>query len=274
MAYEMSVEKYLARIGYKGGLEPSAVNLAALQKAHLMSVPYENLDLYFHIETTLALPEVYDKIVNRHRGGYCFELNGLFGWLLRQLGYKTEEYFGRWLLGESIPVPQRRHRIINVAIGDKRYIADVGIGRKCPLTPLEFVCDMPQNREGVNYRIVKDPALFNVVQAEHADGYASMFSFDEAPQENVDFTYPHFYCSHYPQSPFLTKIMVFLNTANGRNSFSTSVDPQTGAVLPMLSVGQPGGGNDESFIYSAAQLSQCLKQYFGIEIDVPEKFHC
>ncbi|MBR4220184.1 MAG: arylamine N-acetyltransferase [Victivallales bacterium] len=77
----MKVDNYLKRINYEGELKRDAATLSGLQTAHLKAVPYENLDLYFRRDFTLAYGEIYDKIVNRHRGGYCFELNGIFAWL-------------------------------------------------------------------------------------------------------------------------------------------------------------------------------------------------
>ncbi|MBR4956609.1 MAG: arylamine N-acetyltransferase, partial [Lentisphaeria bacterium] len=97
----IDVDAYLKRIGYTGDKRPTITNLYALQKAHLTHVPYENLDLLYHHPGTLAIEDVYKKVVKNKRGGYCFELNGLFAELLRELGYSVTEYFGRWLLGES-----------------------------------------------------------------------------------------------------------------------------------------------------------------------------
>ena len=98
----MKVEDYLVRIGYRGGRGPNVANLAALVKAHRFAVPYETLDLWRGRHVTLATEEIYDKIVTRSRGGYCFELNGLFTWLLREFGYNVRECFGRWHFGEDM----------------------------------------------------------------------------------------------------------------------------------------------------------------------------
>ena len=111
----MDRDAYLGRIGYRGGREPNAVNLAALVRAHRLAVPYETLDLWRRRRTTLQLEEIYDKIVTRRRGGYCFELNGLFAWLLLELGYNVREYAGRWLLGQPpSSVPMRLHERMEV----------------------------------------------------------------------------------------------------------------------------------------------------------------
>ena len=263
----MKVDNYLKRINYEGDLKRDAATLAGLQTAHLKAVPYENLDLYFRRDFTLAYGEIYDKIVNRHRGGYCFELNGIFAWLLRMVGFKTEEYLGRWLKGEALEVPMRRHRVVKVFSDDGIFLADVGVGQRSPLTPLEFKYDVIQNREGVNYRIIKDERLFNVVQVETEDGFINFFSFDEAPQENIDYEYPHFYCTHCEESVFLHKLMVHIPTDCGRNSIASVVNPETGLVTPQLSIGKPDGTTEKRFIYSKKELSSVLDSCFGIPFE-------
>src|SRR5690606_20497919 len=87
------IHLYLQRIGYEGPLDRSAKTLAQLQYCHLHTVPYENLDILRGVPISLELEDLFDKIVVRRRGGYCFELNALFGWLLRELGYPVTDYF-------------------------------------------------------------------------------------------------------------------------------------------------------------------------------------
>ena len=265
---ELSVEKYLQRINYTGDTKPTKENLQKLQRAHLMSVPYENLDIYFKQAKSLAIEEIYDKIVLRHRGGYCFEINGLFGWLLRQLGYEVKEYFGRWLYLDALEKPARRHRILHVTFPDGDCIADAAVGQRAPLTPLAFQYDLEQEREGYKYRIVKDDALYNVVQREENGKYVNFFSFDLAPQLNIDFTYVHFFCTSHPSSVFTQKIMVHIPTENGRNSIGSVLDPQTGILTPCLNIGLPDGSTERHFLYGETELKNALKTYFGICLDI------
>ena len=263
---ELSVEKYLRRINYTGDRAPTKENLMRLQKAHLLSVPYENLDIYYGRPFTLAVEELYDKIVNRHRGGYCFEINGLFAWLLRQLGYEVEEYFGRWLYLDPLELPARRHRVIRVKFSDGDCIADAAVGQRAPLTSLEFEYGLVQPREGFNYRIMQDDALYNVVQREEAGKYVNFYSFDLAPQLNIDFTYAHYYCTHHPDSIFIKGIMVHIPTEKGRNSIKFALDPQTAAMKPLLSIGLEDGSSEKRFLYSDSELKEALSQYFGIDL--------
>jgi N-hydroxyarylamine O-acetyltransferase len=86
----MILQTYLTRIGYTGSLEPNPETLNALQEAHLSSIPYENLDI--HLGRTLPLGETraYEKLVLEQRGGWCFEMNTLFAWALRQIGFAVK----------------------------------------------------------------------------------------------------------------------------------------------------------------------------------------
>lgn len=82
----MDADAYLERIGYIGAREPMPDLIPQLHRAHLLAVPFENLDIPLGRPIALSVPAFYDKVVRRRRGGFCYELNGLFGWLLERLG--------------------------------------------------------------------------------------------------------------------------------------------------------------------------------------------
>ncbi len=262
------IEQYLKRISYTGGTEPTLENLAALQRAHLMSVPYEDLDIYYGRESSLTFDCVFDKIVTRHRGGYCFELNGLFAWLLRSLGYRVEEYFGRWHAGEVLAVPLRRHRVLKVFLPEGEFIPDVGIGRVIPTRPFKCELETPQQLDdGKTYRVVADPILGKVIQCEENGVFGNYYSFDEAPQQNLDFTYVHYYLANHPESFFRHRLMVHILTPCGRNSIVTTMDPETGEPVPELNVSQPDGTTEKTLLRTPKQIAKALSAHFGIAAD-------
>lgn len=124
----MDVDAYLRRIGYSGSLTPSVETLHSLHEAHLRTVPFENLDI--HLGRTIRLNEgrLFDKIVTRRRGGFCYELNGLFGALLRELGFTVA------LVAADVYDPERgtfgpagHHMAMWVEV-DGAWLADVGFG--------------------------------------------------------------------------------------------------------------------------------------------------
>ena len=126
------VEAYLARIGIDQAKEPSTAFLDELIHAHQCHVPFDNLDVSEKgLTPSLAVVDLFDKIVVRKRGGYCFELNALFGALLKALGFDVRPCMARVLL-RPIPYPLISHRANFVTIEGKTYLADVGFGGPMP----------------------------------------------------------------------------------------------------------------------------------------------
>ena len=121
-------EAYLERIGWTGSVRPTLETLHGLIRAHQMAVPFENLDCCLTKEPiSLEIGRVFDKIVTRHRGGYCFELNGLFMTLLRDLGYDAWSVFARVQL-MSDELRAVCHRGTVVRLEGREYYCDVGMG--------------------------------------------------------------------------------------------------------------------------------------------------
>ena len=261
----MSVQAYLRRIGFRGKVTKTAETLFKLQRCHLTSVPYESLDIWRGRAEPLTYEAMYDKIVNRRRGGYCFELNGLFAWLLRQLGFEVEEYFGRWLMDETLEIPARRHRVIKVTIGKRAFIADVGVGQRAPLEPLELVPDKVLRSEGVDWRISRSDRLGFVQEAFLNGVWTKVYSFDCAPQEPIDFTYVHYFCVNAPSSFFRGNLIVYLPTANGRKSIRTVSDPESGMPVQMLAVSGKDGKTLRTYLRSERALAAALERHFGIK---------
>ena len=122
------VDAYLERIGIPSPKNPTPAFLDELIYAHQRSVPFDNLDVYEKGMTpSLAIGDLFDKVVRRKRGGYCFELNALFGALLKTLGFDARPCMARVLL-RPVPHPLISHRANIVTIEGKRYLADVGFG--------------------------------------------------------------------------------------------------------------------------------------------------
>lgn len=219
-----SVQLYLDRIGFPGKPGNDFETLSKLQWLHLHAVPYENLDILQGKYLSLDLPDVFEKVVIRRRGGYCFELNGLFSWLLKRLGFQVTEYYGRYLDGEPIEMPMRRHRILRVDLEGTVYIADVGVGVCAPRNPLIFEPGLEQKQGSECYRIIAHPSLGWLVQFLHKGMYERFFSFTTDPQYPIDFEMPNHWCLTHPDSIFRNRTMVFLRTREGRNTIADKLD--------------------------------------------------
>lgn len=211
------VKQYFNRIGLEmpDEIVTDSAFLRQLQFAHCTSIPYENLDILRKIPLSLDVDDLFDKVVVQGKGGFCFELNGLFAWLLRELGYKVTEYAARYLRGES-SIPMRRHRVLKVEATDGVWICDVGIGEVCPRYPIRFVEGEEQRQFDECYRLDRDEFLGWVLMDLHHGQWRQFYSFTEEPQLNVDYIAPMFYCEKHPDSPFIHQEMFSLKTSKGR----------------------------------------------------------
>lgn len=215
MEFKIDVLKYLERINYTGSFDCTIETLFALQEAHYITVPYENFDILAGIPISLELSDLYRKIVLERRGGYCFELNGLFAVLLRGLGYNVTEYFSRYLRDEP-PLPMPRHRILVVNIQDKRYFTDVGVGGVVPRWPLALDSGMEQQQNNETYRHKLDPILGNVIQEFRNGRWLNYVSFTNEPAYPVDFIATNYWCQYAKESIFNNEPMAAILTPNGR----------------------------------------------------------
>ncbi len=123
----MQLETYLQRIEYHGAREPTLAVLNALQEAHLNTIPYENLDIHLGRKLPLGLAQAYQKIVLEQRGGWCFEMNTLFAWVLREIGFEVQ-CLSSGVLRPNGQTPDGDHMILLVKLEEGTYLADVGFG--------------------------------------------------------------------------------------------------------------------------------------------------
>ena len=147
---------YLSRIGLNAPPDPDARGLAALQRAHRLAVAFENLDIPLGRGISIDPNAIFDKLVTRQRGGYCFEQNGLFLRALQALGFDARMLLARvWLMADG--VPPRTHCLALVRIADEEWIADAGFGASYSppmrlIEGAEYVAP-----DGTRHRLIIDP---------------------------------------------------------------------------------------------------------------------
>lgn len=252
---KLDVQAYLERIQFEGPLDGSVETLAKLQECHIHTVPYENLDILRGVPLSLEIPDLYEKIVINKRGGFCFELNALFSWLLRELGYEVTDFFARFWRDEPNPPPKRRHHVLKVKAEDRYFLCDVGVGGIVPRRPIEMIEGLVQ-QQGEEFYKVEKVNFYGWMLYEKKNGeWREIFSFTEEPQLLKDFITTSYWCEHAPESIFRQSAMVFIRTKNGRNTIA----------------------GDEFRIYTEdgmhtfvpateEEYHSALKQYFGIEL--------
>lgn len=250
------VRAYLARIGYDGPLDGSADTLADLQDRHLHTVPYENLDIIRRIPLSLEIKHLLDKIVVRRRGGYCFELNALFGWLLRELGYPVSDFMARFWRDEPNPPPKRRHHVLKVKARDDYYLCDVGVGGIVPRRPIKMVEGLEHRQGDECYRLERDPFYGWMLCELKRDQWNRLYSFTEEPQLPKDFIMATYWCENSLDSIFINRAMAAIRTRGGRNTIDgdefrifTSDGVQT--IVPQ----------------TKKEYNAALQSYFGIKLD-------
>ncbi|MFC0252456.1 arylamine N-acetyltransferase family protein [Massilia consociata] len=140
----MRIADYLARIGLHDTPRRDLATLAALQEAHMRTVPFENLDIHFGVPLVLDEAALYGKLVERRRGGVCYELNGLFAGLLRRLGYEVDMLSARVHGAGGSWSPEFDHLTLLVTLDGRRYLVDVGFGDAFA-RPLDIALDGTQD---------------------------------------------------------------------------------------------------------------------------------
>jgi N-hydroxyarylamine O-acetyltransferase len=169
----MDINAYLDRINYHGSVSPTAETLRALQVAHLLTVPFENLSIHAKEPIVLADDALFTKIVANRRGGFCYEANGLFAALLRALGFEVEMLSAEVANAEGEFGPNFDHMTLmvtppgsmNIA---QRWLVDVGFGDSF-LEPL--LLDEPgEQRQGSRaYQIVSNGTHLVLMQRDEDD---------------------------------------------------------------------------------------------------------
>lgn len=259
---KMNIENYLRRIGFVGEARADFATLKQLQYQHFLTVPYENLDILENGSLSLEIDDLYHKIVTLGRGGYCFELNALFNWLLQEIGFKTKSYFARFLLDEpDFTRVMRRHRIMCVACDGAYYITDVGVGAVTPEIPLKLVENEETQIRGVTYKFHKtdDPFLgwiLSFKMSNQSDEWKPLYSFTEDEQLEIDFVQPNFYCQYHTDSIFNKENMIAIRTEIGKCTLD-------GNVFKIIEIDK---GTIEKRACTESEIPQILAQHFGIKL--------
>lgn len=191
--------------------------LGRVQTNCVLNIAYENLDILENKPLDLTPNALFDKIVVRGRGGYCFELNGLLTHMLREMGFTVSERFARFLLGEA-KVPMRRHRVTIVHMPEGDYLCDIGVGLIAPRLPLRIEENTVQTQNGETYRFTRDARHGWILWELHHGQWREYICFSNDEAYDVDFVQPSFFCEKHPSSPFNKEYMLAIKTPTGRRT--------------------------------------------------------
>jgi N-hydroxyarylamine O-acetyltransferase len=247
----MDVDAYLERIGYVGSREPTAETLRHLHRSHMRAVPFENIDIQLGRRIVLSLDSIFDKIVHQRRGGFCYELNGLFGWLLERLGFAVTLLSARVCDGGR-PGPEFDHLTLLVGL-ERRVIADVGFGDSF-LEPLSLEDRGVAVHQGSEYRVTgSDPEL--VVERRRDSDWQQQYVFSLTPRELSEFGGMCEFHQTSPESGLTRRAICSLATPAGRVTLSGGRLIMTTAL-----------GREERDVTDEEEYRTLLKTWFGIDL--------
>jgi N-hydroxyarylamine O-acetyltransferase len=201
----LDLDAYFERIGYQGAPRPDEETFTALHEAHLASIPYENLDLQLGETKPLDEDRFAERLVGEGRGGWCYEMNGLFSCALRKIGFRVDRLGGavvRDIMGEQ---SIGNHMVLRVDLG-RIFIADVGLGDG-PLHPFPLE-KRSWTESGLTFALERTQDDWWRFQ-NHQHGLAPRFDFEETPRELKWYETQCHFLQNSDQSPFIAMAMSF-----------------------------------------------------------------
>jgi len=216
------LQEYFDRIGYSGDAKADIATVTGMMRCQLFSVPFENLDVQAGKIVSLEPEEIVDKIIRRNRGGYCFEVNGLFAMALQTLGIPYQFVAARPMI---YPVRKpKTHMAIVVKADGEDWLCDLGFGSYGIRAPLRLdLLDAEIEQDFDTFMLSKANEREYLLQALVEGKWADQFAFDLSPQEWIDFAPANYLSSTHPDAIFVQKLVVVLHNPRGRVSLSGDI---------------------------------------------------
>jgi N-hydroxyarylamine O-acetyltransferase len=264
----MDITAYLNRIGYHGPREPTIETLRALHMAHLLAVPFENLSIGIGEPIVLDQAALFDKIVLRRRGGFCYELNGLFAALLRELGFDVTMLSAGVARADGGFGPEFDHLTLRVTTDHRPSTTDRSLGEQSPVVwladvgfgdsfrePLAFdLLDVQPQGERA-YRIERDGDYLTLQQREGEEAWTPQYRFTLQPRQHADFAGMCHYHQSSPQSSFTQRRVCTRATPEGRITLSD---------LRLITTAN--GERQERLLADEQEYRLALREHFGVEL--------
>lgn len=252
----MNIQKYLERIDYHGALTPDLQTLSHLQTAHMRAVPFENFSVYYKEPIRLDEEWLYHKIVGRNRGGFCYELNGMFDWLLRSLGFDVTMLSAGVSRESGGFGPEFDHMTLMVHL-DEDYLVDVGFGDSFQ-TPVRINDRGEQTQNGMSYQIKAEGEALILFEQNDRDENPSMqaqYRFTLTPRRMEEYENMCLYHQISPESSFTQKRVCSRATPNGRLTLSN-----------LRFIVTENGVKNERELSSESEFELILLEYFNIRL--------
>ena len=248
----MDITAYLERINYEGAIESSPEVLSNLHYANLLMVPFENLDIHLGRPIRLNEDHLFDKIVTRRRGGFCYELNGLFASVLQQLGFKVD-LLSAEVFEDGEYSPEYDHLVLQVQL-EYDWLVDVGFGDSF-VKPLRLFESSEQVQDGTAYRVERRSKDWVLLRRDESGEWESTYRFSLKPRELSNFKDRCHYHQTSPESHFTQKRVCTRLTPEGRITLRDQ----------RLHVTENKQRSETPLVDDGAYLA-ALEKYFGIKL--------
>ena len=259
----VDLEAYFARIGYTGSRAPTLATLHALTAAHTQAIPFENLDVLLGRGISLDPEVLFDKLVRRRRGGYCFEQNGLFLRILEAMGFRVQPLGARVRIDRPrSETPPRTHMFLRVEIDGARWLTDVGVGGLSLTSAIRLDVQDEQPTPHEPRRIVReDGRWFHQARlgATWTDVYE--FTYDDLPP--IDREVANWFTSAHPGSHFKNRMVVARAAPEGRRLMLVNGE---------LKIRGRDGRAEARPVASAEALLAVLDAEFGLRFPAETRF--
>lgn len=199
------LDRYLRRIGWDGPCAADAETLRGIAEAHLARIPFENLEIHRGRPMRIGLDALFEDLVDRRRGGYCFQMNELFARVLLAIGFRVERFAARVHLRNPLPRPARSHQLLRVTTAaGERFLADVGFGGNGPLRPMPWRPGEVQDHGIASYQLVDRMGEVLVqILLDGDDDWQDMLGVPLDECWPIDFVYANHAVSTLPDSLFV-----------------------------------------------------------------------
>jgi N-hydroxyarylamine O-acetyltransferase len=245
------VHPYLERIAYSGSAAPTIVTLRAIHRAHMLTVPFENLDIARGRKIVVDPAASLRKIVQERRGGFCYELNGAFAALLSALGFKVTLLSARVARENGGFGPEFDHLVLRVDL-DEPWLADVGFG-DCFVEPLRLQPGLEQKQDGRKFRIIQEQDHLTLESWRPDGSWHREYAFTLQPRQLEEFARMCHYHQTSPESPFARKSVCSRATPHGRIT-----------IADMKLIVTKNSQREERVLSSKEEWSKLLQEQFGI----------
>ena len=218
----MDINKYKQRIGFEGNLVASKECLEVLHRCHVMSIPFEAIDVQLGNRINLDLNQIFYKVIINHRGGYCYELNYLFHWLLNQVGFECQLVSAR-IFDNGIYGPQYDHMALIVKLGNS-WLVDVGYGDLF-IKPLNILPELVQEDKFKLYKLEQHgkSEYLLLESLKNNIKWTPRYSFNTRPRLITDFEEQNEYKQSSSESYFVRNRICTMPTQCGRKTILNNI---------------------------------------------------